>query len=99
MVYTHIVFTLPCSLLSLCLKLTVPPCRRATMTHAMDGDDSASDTDSVSLLCGLDGSRTKGVAKEMELVELDPDTVSGSDSCTGGFPSSTSFIPNSGTVR
>lgn len=69
------------------------------MAHQMNGNDSSSDTDSVSLLSGLDARRTTGVAEEIEVAELDLGKVQESASCTGEGTHRSNSAPKSGNVQ
>lgn len=69
------------------------------MAQEVNGDDSSSDNDSVSLLSGLDARRTAGVAEEIGEAELDPGKVPESASCTAEDTHCSYSAPKSGNVQ
>lgn len=69
------------------------------MAHQMNGDVSSSDTESVSLLSGLDARRPAGVAEEIEAAELDLGKVQESVSCTGEDTHRSNSASKSGNVQ
>lgn len=69
------------------------------MAREMNGDDSSSDTDSVSLLSGLVARRATGVAEETWVDELAPGKVPESDSYTREDTHCSNFTPKSGNVH